>query len=175
MDESYTTFTYDANGNLIEFIVHSKGQNTNNFFAIKSVLTYNTDGTEVSKEQFTGNENMQTNPGLISTLFFENEFIVREDFANANFDTDYFYDTENGIYKNIPFMNIIHLVGRNYGGLEGGIHNLMRLESQTGLITSLFVESYTYTYNTQGYPETGTFFEAGFASQNLEYFYIPAP
>ena len=170
---AFTTFTYDGDGKLVEYVVHSINQ-FGNVFAVKSVLTNNADGTQIGRQQFTGNLQMQTNSTFTSTYNFENGNLKNEDYDNADFDVDYFYDAQNGIHKNIEFVNILNILDLNYGALESGQNNLLRKESQTGLPTSLFLESYTYTYNAQGYPETGEFLEAGEVVYDLEFTYVNA-
>ncbi|WP_298419251.1 hypothetical protein [uncultured Kordia sp.] len=169
---AFTTFAYDGSGQLTQYIVHVYtlfGSES----AIRSELTYNADGTEIQSNQYIGNFQTQTIAGVSLSYTFANGNLMREDYDVADFDTDYFYDGQNGIHKNIEFINILNMLDQNYGALEGGQNNLIKKDIRTGS-SNVLTESYTYTYNAQGYPETGQFLEAGNVYYNLQFSYVNA-
>lgn len=136
--EQEDKFTYNNAGQLATFVSLDYDFED----AEKAVFTYNTDGT-VSVSAFSGNLTSQTDLEYTGTMTIQNGNITS--LSSEGLTATYTYDN-----KKNPFVNVTSYSTLIYAYFEGGVNNI--------LSSTFFGETttYTYQYNSAGYPVTAT-------------------
>ncbi|KRD59650.1 hypothetical protein ASE40_11100 [Flavobacterium sp. Root935] len=156
--EQVNTFTYNSDNKLATFVRVEPDMD----WGHKEVYTYNADGT-ISVQSYGGDSEVQTSVGGTSTIKFVNGEVAEIISITGNQpDRKYTYDDKNNPAKNILGFNKIAFVDGEGTGIA---HNEVS-ETTDGVITG----TYTYTYNTSGYPEKSNDKIDGI-SYSTQYFY----
>ena len=157
---------YDANNRMSEYIVQftdEEGEHRHTFI-------YNSDGTITETHYI----NSPT-PSWVSTHTINNGQITKSILESTSSDyfhvSDYIFDTQNGIFKNIAQIETMALIGIDFTGLIKSVGNnlLENIDTEDGISTQY--EAYTYTYNADGYPATAEYYFYGEFENHIEYIY----
>lgn len=156
--EQTNTFSYGTDGKLATFVRVEFDED--DFKGYKEVYTYNANGT-ISVKAYNGDDKTQTNATGTSTITFVNGDVSEITSTNSP-NHKYTYDSKNNAAKNVLGLDKIAFVD---GEGTDVFHNELS-DTVDGEIWS----TYSYTYNSDGYPEKSTDNEdgEGFTS---EYFY----
>lgn len=153
-------FTYNADGKLATHIRINNsivGKLGN-----KEVFTYNADGT-VSVKGYIGDDISQTQENSDYTVKFLNGE-VSEIIDSDGSDHKYTYDTKNYSLKNVlGFSKLAFIDGEATGGI---LHNTI-----SDISGGQVLYNYSYTYNSNSYPETGVEIDETGEKTTLQYFY----
>lgn len=156
--EQTNTFSYGTDGKLVTFVkVESDGDE---LWGYKEVYTYNANGT-VSVKGYSGDEKTQTIASGTSVITFVNGDVSEITSTNSP-NHKYTYDSKNNAAKNILGLDKIAFVD---GEGTDVFHNELSDTSDEEIWST-----YSFTYNSDGYPEKSTSNEEG-ESFTSEYFY----
>lgn len=162
--ETYSELEYDSNNKLLAYIVYYEYSGS----AQKYVFTYNPD-TTVTETIYGGDYESQTILQDVYLYSFEGDNIISEVSIEDSDEYHYTYDTKNSAYKNIFAIDVLNLLGVDFGGLEEHSNNLISItEVYDGMS---YTDVYEYSYNQQSYPVTASSFFEGELDSTLEYFY----
>jgi hypothetical protein len=156
--EQTNTFSYGTDGKLATFVRVEFDED--DFKGYKEVYTHNANGT-ISVKAYNGDDKTQTNATGTSTITFVNGDVAEITSTNSP-DHKYTYDTKNNAAKNILGFDKIAFVD---GEGTDVFHNQLS-DTADGEVWS----TYSFTYNSDGYPEKSTDNEEG-ESFTSEYFY----
>ena len=162
----FTELSYNTDGQLITYstILIDADQ------GYRTELTYNSDGT-ITQETYIGNAQEQNELFETSVLTLLNGQIIQEADIDGTVQIIYNYDANNGIYKNISHIDVIHLLSFDFTALIGGKDNNLIEFIQDDGSGGTETELYTYTYNTLGYPVTAEYRFDGELEGSFEFFY----
>jgi hypothetical protein len=155
--EQTNTFSYGSDGKLTTFVRVEFDEELKGY---KEVYTYNANGT-ISVKSYNGDDKTQTNATGTSTITFVNGDVSEITSTNSP-DHKYTYDSKNNAAKNVLGLDKIAFVD---GEGTDVFHNELS-DTADGEIWS----TYSFTYNSDGYPEKSTDNEEG-ESFTSEYFY----
>jgi hypothetical protein len=149
--------------NLIEYDSNNKINKETTTLSDGSVqvntYVHNTNGTVTLNED----------GGAIYIYTYSNGNIVSENHTNGDNDYVSVFDDQNGFFKNVHQRDVFELIG-NYT-----FKNNLLSYTNTGGATYPDNETYTYTYNSEGYPVTSIGVYApgtvGAETTTTEYFY----
>jgi hypothetical protein len=155
--DQVNSYTYNADGKIATYIMIDPISKLGK----KEVYTYNTDGS-VSVIEYIGDDQSQTQADSTSTIKFLNGEV--SEITNSNSPNHkYLYDTKNNPTKNVLGWNKIEFGAGESGG--GILHNEISDTYGTRVWTN------TYTYNSNGYPETSIETDADGEKTTTQYFY----
>lgn len=157
--EQTNTFTYGTDGKLATFL-RVEHDDDDKLIGYKEVYTYNVDGT-ISVKSYSGDDKTQTTASGTSTIkFVDGE--VSEIIGTNSPNHKYVYDDKNNAAKNVLGLNKIAFVD---GEGTDVFHNVLS-DTSDGDVWS----TYSYTYNSAGYPEKSNDNTEGFEFTS-QYFY----
>lgn len=156
--EQTNTFSYATDGKLATFVRVEFDEN--DFKGYKEVYTYNANGT-ISVKGYSGDDKTQTIASGTSTITFVNGDVSEITSTNSP-NHKYTYDSKNNAAKNVLGLDKIAFVD---GEGTDVFHNELS-DTSDGEVWS----TYSFTYNSDGYPEKSTDNEEG-ESFTSEYFY----
>lgn len=162
--EQVNTYEYDAAGKLITFKRIDPIEDLGN----KEVYSYNADGS-ISVVEYIGDSKTQTQKNATSKITVSNGEVIEIVPTNSP-NHKYTHDTKNNPYKNVLGMGKIAFVD---GEADGILHNILTDKSGNE-IWSNYLNTYTYTYNSDNYLVTSTDTETsddGTEKSSTEYFY----
>ncbi|WP_299120986.1 hypothetical protein [uncultured Winogradskyella sp.] len=169
--EEYVILTYNSEGLLTEFtnyLFDIDGEN----IAIKHMLTYDENNSNVSLELFRGDFSSQTENIGITNYTITNGNIT-EISHNSGDTVSFQYDSKNSAYKNIYSINTIALImNESENGFEmifgSGNNVTQKIDDQGDFVDT---ETTSYTYNSDDYPNTAMYFYDGELDSNIEFIY----
>lgn len=157
-NEQVNSFTYGSDGKLATFVrVEFDEDDVKGY---KEVYSYNTNGT-ISVYSYSGTDKAQTNPSGTATITFVNGDVSEVVSTNSP-NHKYVYDGKNNPSKNVLGLDKISFVD----GEGNGVFQNEISDTSAGEVWS----TYSYTYNSDGYPEKSTSNTEGL-SYTSEYFY----
>lgn len=148
------TYTYNSANNLVQVLNLIPSLNK----GVKSVFTYNADGT-VSQADFSGDLISQTTNTANYKVFFQNGLVTkREQYRLINSvmeteTTNYTYDTKNYIYNAVLGYNKILNFSTSHFEV---LNNIVSYAYSATNTTMTSTSSSVYTYNLNNYPITKT-------------------
>ena len=161
------TYVYDAQERMIQRKILSYSNN----YGYRSEYTYNPDGT-VNIIGFNGDLNSQTNQTSLNNkvYLFPNGDVQKIEFhkvingVNHIETRTYTYDDKNYMMNGILNYNKIKVWET---GTYGNTHNNTSITYTTTENASSYTNYATYTYNSQGYPITMSFFGGSITTQHF--------
>jgi hypothetical protein len=149
------TYTYNSANNLVQILNLIPSLNK----GVKSVFTYNADGT-VSQADFSGDLTSQTTNTGDYKVFFQNGLVTKREryrLINSVMETEttnYTYDTKNYIFNAILGYNKMEL---DFSTSHFGVlNNIVSYAYSATNTTMTSTSSSVYTYNLNNYPITKT-------------------
>ncbi|MBF4519189.1 hypothetical protein IRZ71_22790 [Flavobacterium sp. ANB] len=156
--EQTNSFSYGTDGKLTTFVRVEFDED--DFKGYKEVYTYNANGT-ISVKAYSGDDKTQTNATGTSTITFVNGDVSEITSTNSP-NHKYTYDDKNNSAKNVLGLDKIAFVD---GEGTDVFHNELS-DTSDGEVWS----TYSFTYNSDGYPEKSTSNEEG-EDFTSEFFY----
>ncbi|WP_196887595.1 hypothetical protein [Aureivirga sp. CE67] len=162
--EDYVLLEYDSENRLNSYTIYVSFDNV----GLRVDLTYNPNGT-ITEKEYKGDHDSQTTLINEITITIDNNQITLRD--GEDLDYTYEYDTKNGMYKNITNIEVLNLINIDFSGyIDCADNNILKIkEEEDG--TEIIYEEYQYTYNSDNYPETATFYIEGEIDSTIEYIY----
>lgn len=165
----YVTLDYNEEGLLTSFTIFLFDVDGENV-ATNCTITY--DNTTISLELKRGDFSSQTEfIGNIEYVVVNGNILETRN--DINDDTkSYEYDSQNSIYKDVfDIETIILIMNTTESGFDiyGAVNNATQSTDIQG--SFLEVETWEYTYNSNGYPDTAQYYNDGELDTNIEYIY----
>ena len=157
---------HDNNNRLSDYTIHFEDGSMERY-----EFTYQSNGTIIEKSFDVDTPEIYYEFELIISNGQIVQKIEIDEDSNFTGITNFTYDTQNGVYKNIAHIETILLIDSSFTEYMHSAANNLLTEITSYPAYSITEQEFTYTYNAEGYPITADSYFDGYVNDVIEYIY----